>query len=41
MLEQYQIAEPGIYNLKSSNIAIENPDFLATFFVYPPVKTNG
>ena len=36
MLEQYEVAGPGIYNLKSCDYSVENPDFLATWTVYPP-----
>ena len=35
MLEQYEKASPGTYNLKSCDYSIENPDYLATWSVYP------
>lgn len=33
MLEHYQKAKPGTYNLKSCDYAVEDPDYLATWVV--------
>ena|ERR1044071_4259700 len=31
----YRRARPGIYNLKSSNYSVRDPDYVATLSVYP------
>lgn len=38
ILEQYQKASLGIYKLKFCNYSVENPDYLATWAVYPPSR---
>lgn len=38
MLERYEEAEKGEYQLKTTGFVVKDPDYLATWTVYPPVS---